>query len=291
MRSTAIKTALAAASLLCLVVPARAEDARVVAVGGSVTEIVYALEEAERLAAVDSTSQYPPAARELPSVGYLRQLSAEPILSMGPELLLAEPDAGPPPALEQIRDAGVRVVTVPDTPSPTGVLEKIAVVAEALGVPDKGAALKRRVRTGFDEVKAALSGIEQRPRVLFLLSIGEGAPLAAGKTTAADAIIEMARGKNVVEGFTDYKPLTPEAAARLAPEVLLLNENSLKALGGREAVLARPEIAATPAGREERLIVMDGLLLLGFGPRTPKAVRRLAEALHPALELARAEGE
>jgi iron complex transport system substrate-binding protein len=26
---------------------------------------------------------------------------------------------------------------------------------------------------------------------------------------------------------------------------------------------------------------MDGLLLLGFGPRTPDAVRQLAAALHP----------
>jgi len=271
--------------------PARAEEADVISVGGSVTEIVYALGETDRLVAVDSTSQYPPEAQELPNVGYLRQLSAEPVLSLSPELILAEADAGPPTALEQIRDAGVRIVAVPDRPSPRGVLEKISIVADALGVSQKGAQLRSRLRTAFDSLDTALAGIDTRPDVLFLLSVGNGAPLAAGRETSAEAIIELACGENTVTGFTAYKPLTPEAAARFAPEILLLDERSLKALGGREAVLSRPEVAATPAGRNERLIAMDGLFLLGFGPRTPQAVRELARALHPQLELAEAGGK
>jgi iron complex transport system substrate-binding protein len=36
---------------------------------------------------------------------------------------------------------------------------------------------------------------------------------------------------------------------------------------------------ATPAGQSRRLIVMDDLLLLGFGPRLPEAARQLTSAL------------
>ena len=56
-------------------------------------------------------------------------------------------------------------------------------------------------------------------------------------------------------------------------------------LGGPDAVLALPELALTPAAQNHRLIAMDGLYLLGFGPRLPYAVHDLAAALHPDLHL------
>ncbi|MBK1671552.1 hypothetical protein CKO28_26495 [Rhodovibrio sodomensis] len=119
------------------------DDARVVSVGGSVTEIVYALGAEERLVGVDSTSLYPPAAQEVPDVGYMRRLSAEPILSLEPDIVLAAADAGPPEALAQLRAAGVEVVEVPDTPSPAGVTEKVRAVAAALGMAGQGEALAK----------------------------------------------------------------------------------------------------------------------------------------------------
>ena len=45
--------------------------------GGSVTEIVYALALGKRVVAVDSTTRYPPSTAQLPDVGYRRALSAE----------------------------------------------------------------------------------------------------------------------------------------------------------------------------------------------------------------------
>jgi len=70
-----------------------------------------------------------------------------------------------------------------------------------------------------------------------------------------------------------------------------VTERTLELLGGPEAVLARPDVALTPAGRNGRLIAMDGLLLLGFGPRTPQAARQLAAALHGTLDDAPAAGQ
>jgi len=268
-----------------------AEDGRLISVGGSVTEIVYALGEEDRLIAVDSTSTYPPEAHELPNVGYLRTLSAEPILALEPSLVLAEPDAGPQTAIEQIRDAGVPVKLVSDDPTPDGVIEKITLVAAALNVSRKGEGLAARIEGEFDDLRRYLADVADGPRVLFLLSIGNGAPLAAGRETSADGIIALAGGRNAVTGYSGYKPLTPEAAVELAPDAILIDSRSLEALGGEDALLARPELAATPAGRAGRVIAMDGMFLLGFGPRTAGAARQLAAALHPDLTLADAAGE
>ncbi len=258
------------------------ENATLVSVGGSVTEILYALGLADRILAVDSTSLYPARARGLPNVGYMRQLAAEPILAMAPSLVLAVEDSGPPAVLDQLREAGVQVAVIPDKPTPQGISEKIELIADALGVSDRGRALSRQVETDLRDLRAAVQQAGSRPKVLFLLSIGNGgAPLAAGLETSAAGIIELAGGVNAIGSFEGYKALSPEALVEAAPDVLLVTNRSLGLLGGAEGLLQLPEISETPAGRAGRIVAMDGLLLLGFGPRTPKAVSDLAAQLHP----------
>lgn len=261
-------------------------SARVIAVGGSITEIVHALGAQDRLVAVDSTSQYPAAVSSLPNVGYMRQLSAEPILGLGPTLVLAEADAGPPASLDQLREAGVAVLTVADEHSPEGVYAKIESVAAALGLRSRGITLVENLRAEFAEVRQAIAGAAEAPKVLFLLSVGNGgAPLAAGRDTSAAGIIALAGGVNAIDAYDGYKPMTPEATVSAAPEVVLLTTRSLALLGGEEKLWALPALSATPAGAQRRVIAMDGLLLLGFGPRTADAVRQLARGLHPRLAL------
>lgn len=265
--------------------PTSAAEPRVVSIGGAVTEIVYALGAEDRLAAVDSTSLYPAGAQDLPDVGYMRQLAAEPILALNPSLVLAVADAGPPPVFEQLRAAGVRIITVPDTPSPEGVIEKIQAVGRALNLEQRANALAKDIEDSFAKTRTQIAGLEAQPSVLFLLSIGRGAPLAAGRGTSAARMIDLAGGRNAANAFEGFKPLSPEAAVAAEPEVILVTRETLEQLGGKAKLLARPELATTPAGRNKRLAAMDGLLLLGFGPRTPEAVRKLARKLHPDADL------
>lgn len=261
------------------------EAGPVVSIGGSVTEIVYALGAEDRVVAVDSTSLYPPPARAKPDVGYMRQLAAEPILALEPALVLAVEDAGPPAVLDQIRESGVPVVTVPDRPTIAGISDKIDVIAEALDLRERGAALNDRLDGEFRVLREAIAETSDRPSVLFLLSTGSGAPMAGGRNTSADGIIALAGGRNVADGFEGYKAFSPEAAVAVAPEVILVTDRTLDQFGGREGLLAMPQIALTPAGQDVRIVSIDGLLLLGFGPRTGEAIRTLFTALHPGRTL------
>ncbi len=262
------------------------DSQRIVSVGGAVTEIIYALGLSDRVVAVDSTSRYPAEAASKPNVGYMRRLSAEPILALESSVVLAVEDSGPPAVLDQLREAGLPVVLIPDEPSPAGVLDKIARVAAALGEREKGRALAARLKTNLDPVVTAVADLKARPRVLFLLSIGGGgAPLAAGRKTAAAAVIELAGGINAVDAFEDYKPLSPEAAVAAAPDVILVTNRSLRLLGGRAGLIGIPEITLTPAGQNRRVVAMDGLLLLGFGLRIDVAIEHLAGQLHPRINL------
>lgn len=254
---------------------------RLLVLGGDLAEIVFAIGAGDRVVATDDTALWPPEAAALPKVGYPRRLSAEGMLSLAPDLILSSADAGPPAVMDQIRAAGLRVVTAPEGWGVEAILAKIAFVGEVLGLETRAAALAQEVSSGMASLERNLAELPDRPSVLFLMSVGKGPPIAAGRDTAADEMISLAHGRNAVEGFAGYKPLSAEAAVALAPEVVVLPDYVTEAAGGIDAVLAAAGIEDTPAGIAGRVVVMDGLKLLGFGPRTPEAVAELARGLHP----------
>lgn len=261
---------------------AKIDTSRLVSVGGDVTEIVYALGEEGRLIARDSTSTYPDAARKLPDIGYMRALSPEGILAVNPTAIIAVEGSGPPEALSVLRNASLPFETVPQTYDRDGILKKIDVVGALLGVPDKAKALEQKVAADLD---AAIANSEKRPqaerkRVLFILSNQNGKILASGDKTAADGIIQLAGAINAVSGFSGYKPMTDEAIIEAKPDVILIMDREGPLSMKNEDLLKQPAIALTPAAGHKAIVRMDGLHLLGFGPRTAGAVRELNAAIY-----------
>ncbi|MEQ9058891.1 MAG: ABC transporter substrate-binding protein [Gammaproteobacteria bacterium] len=281
MRLRLLSTAgLALALALGLLAPLATAAERIVAVGGAVTEIVFALGAGDRLVAVDTTSRFPDAATRLPDVGYLRTLSAEPILALRPDLVLHAADAGPPEALAQLRAAGVPLVAIPDAPSAAGVEDKIRATAEALGQADAATGLIARLHRELAAARAAIDAGATPPRVVFAMQFDAGSVLAAGRETAADAIIRLAGGRNVAGDFTSYKPIGAEGLLVARPDVVVTVDRAVAQFARPADALALPALRLTPAAATGRIVVMDPLLLLGFGPRLGEAVTTLAGALH-----------
>lgn len=270
----------AALALLLLAAPAGAEPQRVVALGGTVTEIAAALGAADRLVGRDSTSTYPAAVQALPDVGYLRALSAEGVLSLDPDLILADPDAGPPEVVEQLKATGLAYIEVPGAYDAAGVAGRITTVAEALARPAEGAVLAAEVSAALQAVEARAAAIPApRKRVMFILSLQGGRIMAAGQNTAAEAILALAGADNALTGFDGYKPVTEEAVLAAAPDAILMMDRGGDHATAEADLWAMPALSGTPAATTGTLIRMEGLKLLGFGPRTPEA----AQALHDAL--------
>lgn len=282
-----LQSALAAMMAVALAsLPAQAEGAkaqRVLAIGGAVTEIVYELGEQDRLVGRDATSNHPPEAAGLPNVGYIRALSPEGVLSVKPDLILARENNGPPEAVEVLKSTGVRWVDVPDDFTLKGIDENITIIAAELGVPQKGEALKKKVAVDIAKARARLASIERRHKVMFVLALTDDKVHTAGKNTAANNIIELAGGDNVITAFSGYKQISNEAVIEAAPDIIVMMNGRGESTDHESpnALLeAHPALSATPAVRNGNIIRMDGLLLLGFGPRTGEAISKLAEAFY-----------
>lgn len=261
-----------------------AAEPKIASIGGAITEIVYALAAEDQLVAVDTTSKFPPAATRLPTVGYQRALSAEGLLSMQPDLIIATAEAGPPNVLQQVRAAGVTVVQTAVTYTADNVLDKVRLIASLLNRSAKGQQLEQSFTRDWRATRQRVEGYRQRaqytPKVLFIFDQSGANSMVAGSGTAADAMIVYSGGRNVMHAIKGYKPLTAEAVIAAAPDVLLITNEGLAAIGGIEKLLQRPGLALTPAGKHKKVIAMDSLYLLGFGLRLPQAVTELAQQLH-----------
>lgn len=254
--------------------------ARIVCLGGAITETVFALGAGDRVIAVDDSSAYPPAAASLPRVGYFRSISAEGVLSMTPDLVLASAEAGPPHALAQIERAGTHVAHIPGSATAEGCVERIRALGEVLGRVEEADALATRIESALEAL--AFEAPSRKPmRVVFVFARGAGTLNVAGRDTAAREIIRLAGGENAMDGFSGYRPLTAEALVEAAPGIVLTTSSSLAGIGGERALWAVPGMSAIPAAKQKRLVALDDLLLLGFGPRLPDAVRELRERLNP----------
>ncbi|RWE56456.1 hemin ABC transporter substrate-binding protein [Mesorhizobium sp.] len=256
-----------------------ADPSRIAAIGGSITEIVFALGEQDRLVARDSTSRYPEAAVKLPDVGYMRQLSPEGVLSVNPSGILALHGSGPKQAVDVLKKTSIPFIEVPERYDHEGILEKIRIVGKALGVDAKADALAAEIDAKLKAAEKQTASIKDRKRVLFVLSMQGGKILASGSDTAADGIIKLSGGVNAVDGFSGYKQLSDEAVITARPDVILMMNNAGPAASDDE-LFANPAILSTPAGAARKVIRMDGGYLLGFGPRTADVIHDLAASLY-----------
>ncbi|MFT3814685.1 MAG: ABC transporter substrate-binding protein [Acidovorax sp.] len=271
------RRAVLAAALLPLALRAQAQSqrpARLITLGGAVTECVYALGAEAQLVGTDTTSLYPEAALRTPKVGYMRQLSAEGLLSLKPDAIVGTTEAGPPAVLDQVRSAGVRVELVRADHTWEEVGRKLQAVARVAGREPEARALLQKLDAEWAAVQAEVKKAPRQPRVLFILA-HSGSPQVSGTGTAADALIRYAGGVNAVQAYQGYRALTAEGLASAAPDVILNTTQGIEALGGEAAFWQRPEFALTPAFKRRALVAMEANHLLGFGPRLPGAVREM----------------
>ena len=252
------------------------DSSRLTVAGGSLTEIVYLLGQEKKLIAVDITSNYPDEAKELPSIGYVRALSAEGVLSLSPTLILGENDMGPPAVIEQLDRVGIQIEIIPEENTARGIINKVECVANILNVKNE---IKSEVIRDLVSIKQdldKLKNIENPKRVMFILGMESGSPTVGGIGTSADGLIKMIGAINVMDSFEGWKPVSTEAIIEAKPDFILISNRGLSSYKTVENLAKQPSLMFTPAAKNNNIIAMDGMAMLGFGPRTLQVAKDIS---------------
>ena len=253
------------------VTEAAAPAHKIVSLNGAITEIVSALGHEKELVGVDVTSTYPESVKQTAKdLGHVSSISIESVIALKPTMILATAKDLTPDLIAKIKSAGIEAHIFEQTVSETGTKELIKEVADVVHNTEYKA-LQDKIDTDLKEVQA----LKTKPKVLFIYARGAGTLMVAGKNTPVEKMIALAGGENATLSFEDYKPLTPEAVVQGNPDVILMFTSGLGSLGGPAGVLKVPGIDKTKAGKNKRIIAMDGGLLSGFGPRLGEAAKEL----------------
>lgn len=258
---------------------------RIIGLNGSTTEILFALGLDANIVGCDASSTYPKDVKKrLPSVGYQYRLNAEGILSLKPTLVIGRENVKPPQVVEQLRSAGVTVLLLTEPRTFEEAKQRLRTIGTAVNRQERAEELISALEKHIETLESKLAIREGQPKrkALFLYLRGPQTAFVLGRNSAAGAMIEIVGAANAAEKIEGTKPMTAEAVIAAQPDVYVLFESGLKSIGGVEGLLKVPGLAQTPAGRNKRVVAMDGLYLSGFGPRCGRAALDLFKGIYEA---------
>nr|WP_276898560.1 ABC transporter substrate-binding protein [Pedobacter kyonggii] len=252
-----------------------AQPKRIITLSSAISETVNALGYGKNILATDVTSVWPEEINRLPKVSRNRSFSIESITAYRPDLILVPEGDFSKENLYQFKSLGIRVVSIRQEFSIQGATKFIRQIAAAIGDKARGEQLAQKTESNINTTLSQLKKGSKSPKVLFIYARGVGTMNVAGKGSSIDEIIKLAGGKNAIQEFSDFKPYTTEALIKSNPDVILMFDFGLSSLGGRAAFLDLPGVSYTNAGKNKKIVEMNGPLLINFSNRLPEAIKAL----------------
>lgn len=246
---------------------------RIVSVNGTLSEILVGLGLESQIVGVDVTSTYPASLDKIPKVGHNRSISAEGILSLNPDVIVVSDQSMLSPTVtKQLGSTGKKVLMFKQELSQAGTVRLIREMGAYFNAKVQAEKMVKTIQTDLAKLPKAAAP----KKLLFIYARGTGTLMVSGRNTSPDKMFSLIGHKNAVTDFADFKPLTSESLLAANPDVLVLFSSGLESVDGIEGLLKVSGIAYTNAGKNKKIVSMDGQLLTGFGPRLGKAATELA---------------
>ena len=248
----------------------------IVVAGGSITEIIYFLNLQNKLVGVDVTSNYPLNAKKLPSIGYIRNLSIEGLLSLKPNLILAEESIGPPIIVKQLNKTSVEFRIIKNNYTIDGINEKFLCISKILDVNINNNIDYKKFVNNVKKLKSFVKNNNKEKKDILLILMMKGtSPIIAGKNTSGHGFIKMIGQNNSMDKVSGWKPVSSEQILIANPNYIIVTKRALKDFTSIEKFLKLPGISSTKAAKNKNVFIKDGMSLLGYGPRTINVAKEI----------------
>ena len=258
-----------------ITIPKRPE--RIVSIGPSITEFLFALGAGSRLVGTDDFSDEPAAAKSIEKVGGIK-VNFEKVVSLKPDLVLIVRFSDG--TIEKLASAGLLVLVV--DPQSVGEVARTAIlVGRATG--EDGSALAATIDQKVQQVKVKVAAATTKPRVYHEVDASDPAKIfTVGPGSYIHDLIEIAGGTNIAaKAVGAYPQLSAEEILRADPEVIVLAAAPYSAKP--EQVAARTGWSAISAVKNGRIVSIEPNLINRPGPRVGEAAEAYARLVHPEL--------
>lgn len=256
-------------------VPKRPE--RIVSIGPSITEFLFALGAGPRVVGADDFSDEPAAAKQLEKVGGIK-VNFEKVVSLKPDLVLSVKFSDG--TIEKLAGAGLLVLVV--DPQTAGDVARTAILL-GRAVGGDGEALARDIQKRVDDVRSKTAAATTKPRVYHEIDASDPTKIfTVGPGSYIHDLIEIAGGQNIAARATSaYPQLSAEEILRGDPEIIVLAAADYSAKP--DQVAARSGWSALSAVKNKRIVTIAPNLINRPGPLVGEAAEAYARLVHPEL--------
>ena len=253
---------------------------KIVSLTPAETEVLYAIGAGDRLVGkVEDTANYPPEAAAIPVVGTFSGVDVEKIVGLGADLVIAGGNGGTQPeAIAKLRSLKVPVLVV-YAADVDGVYHDIDLTGQAVGRTDQADELAASMKSGFDDVASATSGVA-KPRVFYETGDQPAIYGIADQSVYAQ-MIGLAGGAPITTGSTTNWEMSTEKLVAADPELIILGDSAYGVTAA--AVAKRPGWSVMTAVKTGAIKGIDDILVTRPGPRLVDGLRLLVAAIHPEL--------
>ena len=252
---------------------------RIVAFAPSITEIIFALEQQQRLKGVTIYSDYPEAAKSLPRVGSYVRLDLERIVALRPDLCIATKDGNPKAQIERLESMNIPVFVV-DPRNLESVMKTICDLGAILHATDRANTLVGNMQLRIKRINSLIAGSNDKPRVFF--QIGITPIVSAGTDTFIHELITYAGGINLAEGKDSYPRFSREQVLGLKPDVFIISSMA-RGVAFDKIKKEWSRWPHLPAVRNNRIFIVDSDLFNRPTPRLVDSLETLARLIHPEI--------
>ncbi len=249
---------------------------RIVSLVPSITEALFILGAGEAVVGVTNFCAEPrEQVRTRTMVGGPKTVRCDVVVTLHPDLIIANMEENREADVEELERAGLRVlVTYPRT-----VRDGIQVIRDlgvVTGTSQCAEVIASQCEAAHEETRRSLCG--RQPLRVFCAIWRRPYMTINGDTYVSD-VLRTCGGENVFRDRpTRYPVVTPEEIAALQPDVILLPDEPFP-FGERHRDEFR-EHKDVPAVRADRLHLLDGKVLSWYGPRIAGSLRVLTQVLH-----------
>lgn len=253
---------------------------RIVSIGPSCTEILYALGLGDRIIAVDKYSDYPPEAIAKQKISKVFMPDPEEIIALNPDLIVYYHWGPWDPTVETLSNLGLTVVALaPKTLD--DIIRNIRLIGEATGKTQEAEALASSLRQRINEIKSKTSGVTVRPKVY--IEVMYPPPWTFGPDTWGHQLIELAGGVNAFgDAPTEWVQTTDEEIIARNPDIIISLYGAMH-YTTLEDFKKRPGWDKITAVSKGAVYLLDENLFVRPGPRIVDGLEALAKILHPEL--------
>ncbi len=250
---------------------------RIVSLGGTLTEIIFELGAGDRVVGVDATSIYPQETEKLTNLGYRQSINLEGIVSLKPDLVIASSKLVPKKLINDLKKLKVNVLVVQEKDTIENARFKIKRISKALNKVTEGKKILTRLNEDVERVRERLAKTnKQKKKLVFIYARGGNRVFLSGENTAAHEMIRLAGAKNAFSGVEGFKPVTAEALMKSNPDAIIMLKSGKESL---ENIWSIKGVEHTKAGKAKKVILVDDLAFLEFGPRSGNELFKFSQAI------------